>query len=304
MNQVNGATRQQGRTLERMVATSETFLIALSYYPSYFSSLVKSIEAFRSRLEIAAAVIVLNSRAASVHSVRSALRSKSSPFHVIEHTNEGGEFGGYQAGLDFLRHDAGKIGNLLILNDTLGIHYEFYPEHMNAMRRRIDDEASSQRIVGRIDQAEQLLSLGGLTGNRWVRSNLIFIDAAALKSIDHQLYLPEIAGWVRESADPNEFFGDEVGPATKARTSKWLFEAGGWYDAAPLSPANQKRLSLKARSILQELYLTMRLEHAGTTIMDLELHEDEMKRILWKRRTSKLLRKIGLDVRPRRSNVL
>jgi hypothetical protein len=132
---------------------------------------------------------------------------------------------------------------------------------------------------------------------------LIFIDAAALKSIDHQLYRPEIAGWVRESADPNEFFSDEVGPATQARTSKWLFAAGGWYDAAPLSPANQKRLSLKARSILQELYLTMRLEHAGTTIMDLELYEDEMKRILWKRRTSKLLRKIGLDVRRRRPNV-
>src|SRR5262249_14919894 len=171
------------------------------------------------------------------------------------------------------------------------------------MRRRLDDEASSQRIVGRIDQADQLLSLGGLTGNRWVRSNLILIDAAALKPIDHRLYLPEIAGWVRESADLNEFFGDEVGPATKARTAKLLFEAGGWDDAAPLSPANEKRLCVQARWILQELYLTMRLEHAGTTLVDLEVHEDEMKRILWKRRTSTLLRKIGLDVRPRRSNV-
>jgi hypothetical protein len=286
-----------------MVATSETFLIALSYYPTYFSSLVKRIEAFRARLEISAAVVVLNNRAVSVDSARSALHPKCRPFHVIEHSNEGSEFGGYQAGLDFLRHDAGKIGNVLILNDTLGVHYEFYPEHMDAMQRRIDDRASSQRMVGRIDQAEQLLSLGGLTGNRWVRSNLIFIDAAALRSIDHQFYLPEIAGWVRESADPNKFFSDEVGPATQVRTSKWLFEPGGWYDAAPLSPANQRRFASKARSILQELYLTMRLEHAGTTIMDLELYEDEMKRILWKRRTSKLLRKIGLDVRPRRSNV-
>ena len=283
-----------------MIATAGNVLIALSYYPTYFPDLVKKIEAFKSRFDLAVAVVVLNNRAISVHRACSALDQKCRPYHVVEHTNEGSEFGGYQAGLDFILRASEGDGNFLIFNDTLGIHYAFYDEYLDALQRRIRDEQSLKRIVGRVDQTEQVLSLGGLTGNRWIRSNLLFIDRLALKSIDGQLYLPEVANWVHDVVDPNEFFGDQVGPATKARLSKWLFEPGGWYDAAPLSLATQTKLCLKARSILQELYLAMRLEHAGVAIQDLELFEDEKKRVLWKNRSSKLLRKLGFDARPKR----
>jgi hypothetical protein len=280
-----------------MIATTGNVLIALSYYPTYFPDLVRRIETFKSRFDLAMTVVVLNNRAISAHSARSALDPKCRPYQILEHSNEGSEFGGYQAGLDCILRGSDGARDFLIFNDTLGIHYELYDEHLDALQRHICDQQSSKRIVGRVDEADQLLSLGGLTGNRWIRSNLMFIDHDALKSIDDQLYLPEVANWVHDVADPNAFFGDEVGPATKARISRWLFEPGGWYDAAPLSCASRTRLCLKATSILQELYLTMRLEHAGTMIQGLELLEYEKKQVLWKNRGSKILRKFGFDAR-------
>jgi hypothetical protein len=281
-----------------MNVLSDTSLIALSYYPPYLNQLVRKIDELDRRLRFSAAVVVLNNRAISLERTQAKLKFRWGQTNVIEHDNSGREFGGYQAGLDFLIRTAREVGNYLIVNDTFGIHYEFYSEHFAALERRICDNTLKQRIAGHVDQHEERLSLRELTSDRWVRSNLMFIDSAAVKSIHNRLYVPEVDSWINDRSDPAEFFGDEVGPATRTKLSKWLFEPGGWYGAAPLCIENQQRFCEKARSILQEFYLTMRLNHAGTAVQDLQLSRQEQQRARIKRKISKLARKLGFRFKP------
>jgi hypothetical protein len=283
-----------------MIVPSDISLIAVSYYPTYLNHFLGRIGTLDRRLTFSAAVVVLNDPAISLEGARARVNLRCSRANVIEHDNFGREFGGYQAGLDFLIQTMGEAGDCLIINDTFGTHYEFYSEHFAALERRICDNALKQRIVGQVDQYQERLGLAELTSDRWVRSNLMFIDSAALKSIRCRLYVPEVDSWIRDRSDPAEFFGDQVGPATRAKLSKWLFEPGGWYGAAPLSIQNQRRLCEKARSILQEFYLTMRLDHAGTAVLDLSLSRHEQQRTRIKRKISKLACKLGFNSSPKR----
>jgi hypothetical protein len=281
-----------------MIVPSDTSLIAVSYYPTYLNEFVSKIHTLDRRLRFSAAVVVLNNPAISLEGTRAKVHLRYGRASVIEHDNSGREFGGYQAGLDFLNPRVGEAGDYLIVNDTFAIHYEFYSEHFAALKRRICDNVLKHRIAGQVDQHQECLSLGELMSDRWVRSNLMFIDSAALKSIRCRLYVPEVDSWILDTSDPAEFFGDQVGPATRAKLSKWLFEPGGWYGAAPLSIENQRRLCDKARSILQEFYLTMRLNRAGTAVLDLGLSRPEQQRTRIKRKISKLARKLGFDFGP------
>jgi hypothetical protein len=283
-----------------MIVPSDISLIAVSYYPTYLNHFLRRIGTLDRQLTFSSAVVVLNNPAISREGARARVDLRCSRANVIEHDNFGREFGGYQAGLDFLIQSMGEAGDCLIINDTFGVHYEFYSEHIAALGRRICDNALKQRIAGQVDQYQDRLSLGELTNDRWVRSNLMFIDSAALKSIHCRLYVPEVDSWIRDRSDPAEFFGDQVGPATRTKLSKWLFEPGGWYGAAPLSIHNQRRLCEKARSILQEIYLTMRLDHAGTAVLDLGLSRHEQQRTRIKRKISKLACKLGFNSSPKR----
>jgi hypothetical protein len=121
-------------------------------------------------------------------------------------------------------------------------------------------------IAGRIDSAPGRIEVGCLHATRWIRSNLFVIDDAALTSINHAIYAPELNSSIKDSPHEDTFFGATVAASLRSHLSDWLFSAGPvtWYKAEPLSSANHLRMASKARCIVQELYLSMRLEDAGT----------------------------------------
>ncbi len=187
---------------------------------------------------------------------------------VLGHDNTGREFGAYQAGLDAL---AGTLPErLVVLNDTVGTHSHLGGGWLEAFRRLVGHGPSDSFAAGIIDTSERRLGLDGRTGSRWIRSNLFGLDRKALEAIACRLRDPLIEDQVVATADIGSFFGPAVDGAMRRHISDFLFSTAGnhWYGARPLDASNCAELAGKARSILQEMALSMRLEDAGVALRE------------------------------------
>jgi hypothetical protein len=269
-------------------------IIGVAYYPSYIDDLARNINKLQLCFNISFIIVVLNNRAISTKSCRDKIRTESIPLHILEHDNSGGEFGAYQAGVDFLSTISETPNDVLMLNDSVGLHYPFNREHISSFANRASERTWRKMAAGKVDYSERLLTLGAFSGSRWIRSNLMFIDDAALQSINRKIFVPEISEWIVETADEALFFGDQISVNTRERLSKWLFRESGWYASAPLSSSNYKKFRFKAQAILQEFYLTMRLENAGAAILGYELSTREQQIVNFKNRALRLARKAGI----------
>jgi hypothetical protein len=68
-------------------------------------------------------------------------------------------------------------------------------------------------------------------------------------------------------ADPGTFFSDAVSEQLRNHLRRWLFE-GGWYRSEALSEANAAAFTLKARSIINEVALSISARHPELGITD------------------------------------
>jgi hypothetical protein len=104
-----------------------------------------------------------------------------------------------------------------------------------------------------------------------VRSNLIGFDHAAISALDYKIYQPHLNDYLNDSVDT--FFTDHIKASTREKISQWLFakEGHAWYGAAPLTEDNCAKMATKARSIIQEFYLAMRLEQNKTIFVQPKL---------------------------------
>jgi hypothetical protein len=86
-------------------------------------------------------------------------------------------------------------------------------------------------------------------------------------------------------------FAAEIGRALKDKLKAWLFEpTGGWYKASALTSENSAAFARKARSILQEMNLSMRLEEAGIAFLPYRFTRREHLMIKIKTRVDRLRR--------------
>jgi len=117
-------------------------------------------------------------------------------------------------------------------------------------------------VVGKIDDSHRRLTLDGLWATRWVRSHLMGFDRAALDAIDRRFDDPHVDTLIRSTGNVDDFFAPAVGEGVRELIRLFLFKPGpwSWYGAAPLSATNCEAMALKARAILQEKFLSMRLE--------------------------------------------
>jgi hypothetical protein len=224
------------------------------------SAIVRELSALSNARRI---VAIVNNSAISTSDVQSRFAPLSGELTIRHHDNTGREFGAYQAGLDLLIDDAPD--RLIFLNDTVGTHQFVSKSAMKAFVDKLMMRSSDKFIIGTLYASERLLELAGLRSNRWVRTNLFAMDKAALATIRFAIYQPSLEAAIESSHDVQSFFGSQVGPNLRNHIEKWLFSADGdrWFDAAPLSDRNAERMAGKARCILQEKYLSMRLDAAG-----------------------------------------
>jgi hypothetical protein len=195
--------------------------------------------------------------------------------HVVDvaHDNVGLEFGAYQAGVEKLvGHD---LDWLLILNDTYTLHRYFSRGHqrrlLDALRQPAD--AYTPLAAGEVEAYGRSYRVLGCRAHRWLTSSVFALNQAALHALGGRVYKPEIDALVWGRPGDGQFFSPEVDPVLAGHLRAWLLAPRGpgtWYGAGPADAATAPRLAAKARSILQEIYLSAALEEASTWFFDIK----------------------------------
>lgn len=209
---------------------------------------------------------------------------------VLKGSNHGREFGGYQDGLDRLQRRA--TGGVYFLNDTAGVHNYLPRYFVDALVSAADRSWGERGVcVGHADRALQVLEINGLTSEFWIRSNLFYLDAAALQSLDWTIYSPEINALVPGDS-PHRFYADALSVPMQERINRWMFQPSrrSWYGAAPLTRDNVEFMAGKVRSILQEYYFSMRIARANIQFSRTDM---STLQLLWLKLTNRIGREMG-----------
>ncbi|MDB5788163.1 MAG: hypothetical protein JWQ50_8078 [Caballeronia mineralivorans] len=251
---------------DRSVKEEDMHMIVVVYYPAYLKKIAQITRVFAAWQEMRSLRVVVNNPAISESHAESVFSNVASHVKIIRHDNEGLEFGAYQRGLNDLRMSVPGSLACLFANDTLGTHQPVDKFFLRNLHRAARTHMGTKFIAGRIDSAVRQVEVNHLLGTRWVRSNLFVMDDAALASIDHVIYAPELNAYINDSPDEDFFFGPGVARSLRRHISGWLLSTDPptWYKAEPLSVKNHAKMANKARSILQELFFSMRLANSST----------------------------------------
>ena len=244
-------------------------IIVLLYAPERLTTTARIATTLRRSLGEGRLVVVTNGNRISPSVSREAFR-RTPRVEWVKHDNTGLEFGGYQAGLDLLGTDLPD--RLVILNDTFGHHDLPTPTLLRCFVHQLSWDMRNFAL-GMIYSRPRPMALLGLQSTRWIRTHLFAIDREALSALNQRIYHPEIDGLITASPDPEVFFGDQVAGGLRDLIDEFLFRPGpyNWYAAAPLCDANCSSMAGKARAILQEKYLTMKLEAADASLWEILL---------------------------------
>ncbi|SIT42909.1 hypothetical protein BN2475_380157 [Paraburkholderia ribeironis] len=251
--------------------------VIVIYYAEYLAKIAKVAGALMNTQRVRTLRVVVNNPAIDDRVVKQHFADLAVPAYVLRHNNTGLEFGAYQFGLDDLRRTDADDLPCLFANDTVGTHYPINRIYLREFSRAAQAHLGSNAIVGLIDSAPRRLELYGQQASRWVRSNLFVMDKHALESINNQIYVAPLDSFINESPREDDFFSASIGPSLRSHISHWLFSGSSdtWYKSEPLSLDNHLRMARKARSILQELFLSMRLEGAETALVQPQLSKVE-----------------------------
>jgi hypothetical protein len=254
-------------------ARCRTAIVSVHYYPEYVEESLRHWGEMCERLRPKRCVLVANNPTVLL-ALQEAARRSAYASSVLLHDNSGLEFGAYQAGVERLL-TAGEPDWTVILNDTFAIHQCFsgpMRRHLVHAVTTIDDQ-ETPIVVGQVESLPRSFDLLGLRMHRWITTNAFAVNRGALRALMRRLRCAEPDELVAGSTPAKAFFSAQLDPVLREHLSNWLFVPGGplsWYRAAPLDEQNAAALARKARSILQEKYLSARLEAAGTIFVDIK----------------------------------
>ena len=247
-------------------------LIPIAFYPHYLPAFVRGVETLgaafvRAGLEVETLFVRNNP----------ALNGCRLPGDSIEHDNHGAEFGAYQRGLD---HVAGRLAEddvVVFMNDTFCVHHSFSPVYrrnfVNHVLSGLEENPASF-IVGKGGARSCSFCIEGLRIHRWISTNVFALNVPALRELQYRLHVPKLDAYVPGGPTLESFFSGALDRELQAHIKSWLFATTGkdrWYKSEPLSPENAGWMADKARAILQEKYLSARLEYVPTNFRDIRL---------------------------------
>lgn len=248
-------------------------VISAHYYERHLACSLKQLQSLRTLLDASRCVVVSNNPAFATP-LQEAKTRNSFIDDVVLHDNGGLEFGAYQAGLNSLCRTSDPDW-VVVLNDTLATHHCFSsPTRANFVRHLIAPGlADFPIVVGQVESLARSYALHGMRTHRWITTNVFALNRAALQRLDHRIHIPDLDRLVESSGDRAHFFADDMDSILREHLDRWLFEPNGansWYGAAPLDSGNAAKFAGKARSIIQEKFLSARLDSIGTMFVDIK----------------------------------
>lgn len=181
------------------------------------------------------------------------------------------EFHAYQLALNALA--PGSTG-LLVLNDTAARNYPFFDDDLQRLCQQIALASDEKQpiLIGKIEQARQPFSLAGLSFDRWVRSNLFYLNPAALLALRHTVYEPEVFAAPRYAAGRLQL-GLDASAALQQHLARWMSTDpadDGWLVHSGRAGMDTEVLRGKTGSILLEKRLSARVLAASGALRSYE----------------------------------
>jgi hypothetical protein len=242
-------------------------LVSAHYYPDYQRRNLREIERLKRAIPIDRHVGVLNGGAELIEVI-----AGPSGTQWVGHDNEGQEFGAYQRGLDVLL-EGERPDWVIFMNDTLGTHTRLACGVLQRLQTAVESPTSSLPLMaGVLHHIERSCQIHGHRGSRHMRSRAMALNGVALGVLERRIRAAEIDALIAGAATRDSFFSEGCDPALQLRLASYLFQTDAalkWYRAAPLTHDNCAAMALKARAILQEFYLSLRLESASAIFIDL-----------------------------------
>ena len=117
---------------------------------------------------------------------------------------------------------------------------------------------------------------------RWVRTSVFAMPPATLRAIQGVGIDPRtLDQLIKKQSGAGLKYADSVAPLAKERIQAWLFPVAGsegWHTARQ---AGLKLLHLKAKSVLQEICLSIRCEEAGASFAPLN-NQKSLRNIIFR----------------------
>ena len=252
---------------------SRVGIVSVHYYESHLKRSLASVHGLARRAGAHALIAVGNNPVLMPELLRQTSRFELPHVSCHLHDNRGLEFGAFQAGLEkMLPFDPDWV---VFANDTYAIHQSFssvFRKHLLAAVAMPSDGRGAE-AAGQVESIGRSYSIRGMRSHRWLTTSIFALNRPALRALGNRVYFPEIDRLVNSTADVESFFAPELDPAIVAHISAWLFGPSpehSWYGAEALNDRNAERLANKARSILQEKYLSAVLDNAATWFFDIK----------------------------------
>ncbi|MFN7642001.1 MAG: hypothetical protein ACK5PW_02755 [Burkholderiales bacterium] len=194
---------------------------------------------------------------------------------VIEHDNSNWEFGAWQRGLDQLMAEGLPFRGVLLVNDTFGVHDRADPSMVRRRPVQVVRTLARRRpaVSGRVDSAQRWLPMHGISSDRWIRSNVVCLNRAALSAISCRIEdRSACLRWIDPQAHGPLPLAADIDPELSAHLRAWLLpdaepEGTKWYSAASIATADRAFVVNKILAILQELSLSRRLQAVGAQVL-------------------------------------
>jgi hypothetical protein len=259
--------------------------VGLVYYRDYLDRFARAYRTMQRDSRFSQTCIVINGDHIDEAAVRNSFGPALENLRVLKHDNRGQEFGGYQLGLDDHRLRSQEPFDVVLANDTIGKHQEIFDTEFHAFMKTLAGRPSG-KVVGKTDHAQRVLSIAPVATSRWIRSNLVGLDHEALEQVRFRVYVPELEALIHETDRESDFFSPELDKSVQDHLRNWLFrpENHSWYGASGLDNRNAARFAAKARSILQELHLSMRLNCEGVAFIAPRLTHSEQRMLRLRRK--------------------
>lgn len=241
------------------------YLIAYSYYPQYEKKFFTLVDSLAESCGVEKIVYVFSDLGAR----EGAFHRLSSNAIVLEHDNQGWEFGAYQRGMDAVYQGLEQGDVVIVLNDTTGVHSIFDGEMRRLFQESIRRYGMSTEpvIIGEVDTVKEKLQVLQMNVGQWVRSCIFALNYEAVRALSGVVYEKRISDGISVDSSGNLVFSKLVAnEALAEHVSQWI-QAGKRVRASSKAVGHYFLVN-KSASTINEKYISAAVVLAGGMVVD------------------------------------